>query len=189
MPQPRQISVGNLAFRLGLAAVCMFGFGFALVPLYDIFCEVTGIRSPIEASAETDITESRENSRTITLELLASTGNSAPWEFGPVSDRIEVDTGLIQDTEYYARNLTPRALEGIATPDVRPAEAARYFKKIECFCFTEQSFAAGEERLLPVRFYIDPNLPEHIDTITLAYTLYEKQPPLASNSQQQNDSF
>lgn len=161
----------------------MFGFGFALVPLYDIFCEVTGIRSPIEASAAADVKESLVSSRTITLELLASTGESAPWDFGPISDKIEVRTGLIQNTEYYAENLAPRAISGIATPHVRPAEAARYFKKIECFCFSEQDFAAGERRLLPVRFYVDPDLPKHIDTITLAYTLYEKPTPLANNNQ------
>lgn len=189
MSQPRQSSIGSLAIRLGLAAVCMFGFGFALVPLYDIFCEVTGIRSPIEARAETEVHESLENSRTITLELLGSTGNSAPWEFGPVNDRIEVQTGLIQNIDYYAQNLAPRAIDGVATPDVRPAEAARYFKKIECFCFSEQSFAAGEKRMLPVRFFIDPDLPQHIDTITLAYTLYEKQSPLASSSNDQKKTF
>ncbi len=188
MTQPRK-TTPNLALRLALAAVCMFGFGFALVPLYDIFCEVTGIRAPIEATNAAEITEQPEASRAITLELLASTGNSAPWDFGPVNDRIEVQTGLIQDTEYVARNLAPRALAGVATPDVQPAEAARYFKKIECFCFTEQNFAVGEERTLPVRFYIDPDLPAHIDTITLAYTLFEKQPQVASSAQQTSNSF
>ena len=189
MTEARNSSSPNLALRLGLAAVCMFGFGFALVPLYDIFCEVTGIRAPIEASDAAAITEQPESSRSITLELLASTGNSAPWEFGPVNDRIEVQTGLIQNTEYVARNLAPRDIAGVATPDVRPAEAARYFKKIECFCFTEQNFAAGEERMLPVRFYIEPDLPAHIDTITLAYTLFEQQPQVASNSRKPSNSY
>ncbi len=172
----------SLAMRLGMAAVCMFGFGFALVPLYDVFCEVVGIRTAIEANAEDTIVERPEASRTIRLELLASTGNSAPWEFSPVSDTLEVSTGLIQETEFYAKNLAPRGITGTATPDVRPAEAGRYFKKIECFCFTEQSFAEGEARNMPVRFYIDPDLPAHIDTITLAYTLYEKPSAVASNS-------
>ena len=171
-----------MAVRLGLAAVAMFGFGFALVPLYEVFCEVTGIRIPIEARAPADASGEPAVSRPVTLELLANTGNSAPWEFGPVADSIEVETGRILDTVYMARNLAPRAIVGTATPDVRPIEAGRYFKKIECFCFTEQSFAEGEERELPVRFYIEPDLPAHIDTITLAYTLFEKPSAVADST-------
>jgi cytochrome c oxidase assembly protein subunit 11 len=170
----------GMAVRLGIAAVAMFGFGFALVPLYDVFCEVVGIRAPIEAMAATDIVEQPEASRAITLELLANTGNSAPWEFRPIADSIEVQTGLLQDTEYFAQNLSGRALSAVATPDIRPIEAAKYFRKIECFCFTEQAFAAGEGRSLAVKFYVDPDLPAHIDRITLAYTLYEN-PAVASN--------
>lgn len=188
MTRHAHISTRNLALRLGIAAVCMFGFGFALVPLYDVFCQVTGIRAPIEASAADTIVE-RPQSRHVTLELLGSTGNSAPWEFGPVEDSVDVQTGTIQNVDYFARNLAPNAISGVATPDVRPAEAARYFKKIECFCFSQQDFALGEERLLPVRFYIDPDLPAHIDTITLAYTLFEKPKAVASSSTTPNSVY
>lgn len=168
-----------MAVRLGVAAVCMFGFGFALVPLYDVFCEVVGIRTTIETSTAEALVERPAESRTVTLELLANTGNSAPWEFRPVADTIEVQTGLLQDTEYFAQNLSGRALTAVATPDVRPIEAAQYFRKIECFCFTEQAFAVDESRSLPVKFYVDPDLPAHIDRITLAYTLFEN-PAVAS---------
>lgn len=179
-------SITNMAARLALAAVLMFGFGFALVPLYDIFCEVTGIRTAITASSVADITERPEASRTVRLQLLASTGNSAPWEFAPVADSIEVQTGLLQETAYFAKNLSGRSITGTATPDVTPREAGRYLKKIECFCFTEQHFAEGEARNMPVRFYIEPDLPAHIDTITLAYTLHEK--PAATDAGQIADS-
>ena len=165
----------SLGLRLGMAATAMFAFGFALVPLYDIFCEVTGIRIPIEATDLADISEQPEKGRRITLQLLASTNNGAPWEFYPVNDSIEVQTGLLQDTEFFARNLSNTAMDGIATPDIRPAEAAKYFRKIECFCFSEQHFEAGEARNLAVRFYVEPDLPAHIDTITLGYTLFAKQ--------------
>lgn len=175
-------STTNLALRLAGAAVLMFGFGFALVPLYDIFCEVTGIRIEIRASEEGGIVEQPALSRTVTLELLASTGNSAPWEFHPVADSIEVQTGLLQETTYFAKNLSGRDIVGTATPDVAPREAGRYLKKVECFCFTEQQFAEGEGRDMPVRFYIEPDLPAHIDTITLSYTLHEK-PSAAANGQ------
>jgi len=165
----------GLVVRLGITAGAMFAFGFALVPLYDIFCEVTGIRIPIEASAAASIIEQPEQSRTITLELLANTNNGAPWEFRPTQDSIEVQTGLMQDTEFFAHNLSGKPVSGVATPDIRPAEAGKYFRKVECFCFDEQQFETDEARNLSVRFYVDPDLPQHIDTITLSYTLFAKQ--------------
>jgi cytochrome c oxidase assembly protein subunit 11 len=180
MSNTEQPSNRSLVIRLALSACAMFAFGFALVPLYDIFCEVTGIRIPIEAADAATITEQPALSRPIRLELLANTNSGAPWEFAPVSDSLEVSTGLMQDTEFVARNLSDMAITGIATPDIRPAEAGRYFRKVECFCFDEQDFAAGEERNLSVKFYVDPDLPAHIDTITLSYTLFAKQ-KLASN--------
>jgi cytochrome c oxidase assembly protein subunit 11 len=171
----------SLPARLGLAAVAMFAFGFALIPLYDIFCEVTGIRSPIVATDAAAIKEQPEQSRTIRLEMLANTNGAAPWEFQPENDSLQVKTGLMQEIDYIAVNLTGEQLTAVATPDIRPAEAAKYFKKIECFCFNEQEFTANEEKTMGVRFYIEPDLPAHIDTITLAYTLYEKPGKLASN--------
>jgi cytochrome c oxidase assembly protein subunit 11 len=172
----------GLVTRLALTSCAMFVFGFALVPLYDIFCEITGIRIPIEASAAETITESTDSavSRDIKLLLLASTQAGTPLEFQPLNDIIDVSTGRIQETQFIARNLSKSAVTGIATPDIRPAEAGRYIRKIECFCFNDQLFAPGEERKLNVRFYVDPELPAHIDSITLAYTLFEKQ-QVASN--------
>jgi cytochrome c oxidase assembly protein subunit 11 len=181
MANQRQPGIRHLGTRLTIAAASMFAFGFALVPLYDIFCEVTGIRFPITASEIADITEQPEASREVTLQLIASTNNNAPWEFRPVSDSITVQTGLLQDTEFYARNLTNMPLDAVATPDVQPAEAGKYLQKVECFCFSEQHFEAGEERNMPVRFFIKPDLPAHIDTITLSYTLFAKQ-KVASNN-------
>jgi len=171
----------NLALRLGSAAVVMFGFGFALVPLYDIFCEVVGIRVSIDATAAESITEVRNTNRTVKLELLANTSQGTPWAFEPSADTINVATGQLLETTYLARNLSVNELTAVATPDVRPAEAGKYFKKIECFCFEEQNFSAGEERELLIRFFVDPELPAHIDRITLAYTLFEK-PNLAAVS-------
>lgn len=172
----------GLVTRLALTSCAMFMFGFALVPLYDIFCEVTGIRIPIEASSAESITETTDAavSRDIQLLLLATTQAGAPLEFQPLNDTIDVSTGRLQETRFIARNLSKSAVTAIATPDIRPAEAGRYIRKLECFCFNEQLFAAGEERELTVRFYVDPELPAHIDNITLAYTLFEKQ-QVASN--------
>ncbi len=181
MTVAKQTSSKSLVIRLGLAAVAMFAFGFALVPLYDIFCEVTGIRSPIVAVDAETITEQPELARTIRLEMLANTNGGAPWEFAPATDSLDVETGRILSIDYVAHNLSGARITGIATPDIRPAEAAKYFKKIECFCFNEQEFAADESRDLEVRFYIEPDLPAYIDTITLAYTLFAKPEKLANN--------
>lgn len=181
MAEQQKSATISMATRLAVTALVMFAFGFALVPLYDIFCEVTGIRSPIEASNASTIIEHPELARTIKLEMLASTNKDGPWEFHPARDTLEVQTGLIQDIEYTAHNLSGFQITGIATPDIQPAEAAKYFRKVECFCFNEQKFATDEERNLTVRFYIEPDLPAHIDTITLAYTLFTKPGALANN--------
>jgi cytochrome c oxidase assembly protein subunit 11 len=117
--------------------------------------------------------------------MLASTNSGAPWEFAPVQNMQKVQTGLMQDISYTAHNISGGAITGIATPDIRPAEAGKYFRKIECFCFNEQEFAIDEERDLIVRFYIEPDLPEHIDTITLAYTMFAKPEKVAGNSNNQ----
>jgi len=161
-----------LALRLVIIAVAMFGFGFLLVPLYDVFCAVTGIRTTIEQTAEADLSESDAMPRTITVEMVANRNNSAPWEFRPDEFKKQVDTGTLYETTYYAKNLKAQALTATATPDIRPVEAAKYFKKIECFCFSKQDFEANEIKHMPIRFVVDKDLPEHIDTITLSYTLY-----------------
>lgn len=166
------ISTAALAGRLLLLAVGMFGFGFLLVPLYDAFCEVTGFggrtnESPaaVEASAETN--------RTIKLEFVTTVNEYAPWEFHSAVPGMSVHPGGLYDATFVATNLSDRELIGQAVPSVAPQEAAKHFKKLDCFCFTTQEFAAGESRELPVRFIIDSSLPEHVDTITLSYTFFD----------------
>jgi len=169
-----------LALRLLVIAVAMFGFGFLLVPLYDIFCAVTGIRTTIEQTAEADLVESDLLSREVTIEMIANRSNSAPWEFKPNEFLKVVQTGEMYETTYFAQNMTPRALTATATPDIRPVEAGKYFKKIECFCFTQQEFGPEEIKNMPIRFVVSKDLPEHIDRITLSYTLFAT-PKVASN--------
>ena len=170
-----------LALRLMMIAVVMFGFGFLLVPLYDIFCAITGIRAPIEQVAEADILDSDVESREVTIEMIANRNNSAPWEFRP-NERIKlVETGGMYETTYFARNLLDQNLTATASPDIRPVDAAKYFKKIECFCFTKQEFGPEETKNMPIRFVVSKDLPEHIDRITLSYTLYAT-PKVASNN-------
>ena len=161
----------SLSWQLVVMTVAMFGFGFALVPLYDVFCELTGLggRTNTEALA---LTEQPDEDRLITVEFVATVNEYGPWEFEPTVTKMQVHPGKLYDTTFYARNLLGRAAVGQAVPSVSPPIAARHFKKTECFCFTNQPFDADEGKDMPVRFLVDRDLPAHIDTVTLSYTFF-----------------
>ncbi|HEU5468819.1 MAG TPA: cytochrome c oxidase assembly protein [Steroidobacteraceae bacterium] len=163
----------SLALRLVLMAAGSFAFGFALVPLYDVFCEVTGIGSRQQLTrAGTADGQAPVADRTVTVEFTASVP-AGGWEFEPVAATMEVQPGRLYETHYRARSLASAATTGQAVPSVSPMRAARYFVKTECFCFTPQHFAAGEERELAVRFVVDRELPPGIDRLTLSYAFYD----------------
>jgi cytochrome c oxidase assembly protein subunit 11 len=161
----------DLSLKLALIAVAMFGFGFALVPIYDVFCEVTGFGGRT-ASAAQSVVESPVTDRSVRLEFVASVNRGAHFEFRPTQSSIEIVPGRLYETAYYARNLRSEPVVSQAVPSVAPGLAAQYLKKIECFCFTEQSFGPGEGRDMGVTFMVDPELPAHIDTLTLSYALF-----------------
>jgi cytochrome c oxidase assembly protein subunit 11 len=159
--------------KLLLATVLMFGFGFALVPLYDVFCEITGLNgktSDIAATAEKAVPDLK---REVTIEFLARPNASMPWMFQPQIRKMKVHPGEIQLVYYEAQNQTGFTMAGQAVPSVSPGQAALYFNKMECFCFTRQVLTAGQKLLMPLQFYVDPALPEQFSTITLSYTLYD----------------
>ncbi len=162
------------AGRLGLVVVAMFGFGFALVPLYNVFCELTGLNGKtgvVEASA---LDGAVDESRLVTVQFTASVNSRLPWEFAPLKHEIKVHPGKIYEATFVARNMGSVAKVGQAVPSVAPATASKYFDKTECFCFTEQRFEAGEVRELPLRFVVDTDLPAQIRTVTLSYTFFER---------------
>ena len=160
--------------RLMFVIVGMFGFGFALVPIYDVFCDLTGLNGKtgdkVTLSEEVKVDESRE----ITVEFVASLNANMPWEFKPVTKSVKVHPGQPARVEYVARNLASDAIVGNAVPSVAPGLAAQYFQKTECFCFTEQKLEAGEAKNMPVVFVVDPELPEDVKTISLSYTFFVK---------------
>jgi cytochrome c oxidase assembly protein subunit 11 len=163
----------GLVTRLAIMAACMFGFGFLLIPIYDVMCEITGIggrtsdtAAVIPAGTQVDV------GRTVTVEFVAVVNEQAPWEFRPAVSSIEIHPGQLYDTSFYARNLTDRELVGQAVPSVAPGTAAKHFQKTECFCFTAQKFLAREGRDMGVQFMVDPDLPEYVDRITLSYTFF-----------------
>lgn len=164
--------------KLVLICIAMFGFGYALVPLYDVFCRYTGINGKTEntaAPAARRVDESRE----ISVEFLANRDPGIPWSFAPEITSISVHPGQVKVVNFLVENLSGAATIGRAVPSVSPGEAARYFKKIECFCFVEQPLDAHQGKAMPVQFYIDPDLPSHFTTITLSYRLYNNTPQTA----------
>ena len=160
--------------RLLFVVAGMFGFVFAMVPLYDVFCDLTGLNGKTaEGPAQAVIVEP-DLSRTVMVEFVASVNEHMPWDFRPSVVRMEVHPGEMYRTSFVARNRTGQAMVGQAIPSVTPGVAASHFKKTECFCFTEQIFEANEERDMPLLFMVDPGLPEEIKEVTLAYTFFDK---------------
>ena len=162
--------IRNLLF----AVVGMFGFGFALVPLYDVFCDITGINGKTGGQYVSDAPIQIDTSREIKVEFLANLNDGMPWEFEPLTRSVRVHPGEASRIEYVARNNTDIDIVGQAIPSVSPGVAAAHFQKTECFCFTEQVLKAGEEKIMPVVFMIDPSVDEDVHEVTLSYTFFIK---------------
>ena len=168
----KEISNAALTRRLLLLAAAMFGFGYLLVPLYDVFCEITGFGGRTNTVAEAS-QENPDYTRSIRVEFVTTVNEYAPWEFSANRDSMEVTPGKMYYATFTARNLTNDTKVAQAVPSVAPVSASGHFKKIECFCFANQEFRPNEERAMPLQFIIDPDLPEFVDTVTLQYTFYD----------------
>lgn len=171
----------------GMVAVTLlaFGFSFALVPLYRIACEkVFGIRLERGPVAQGDAVAAVRDDRMVTVVFDANVNSKLPWEFQPKALTMQVRPGEPYETTYVARNRSDRDIVGSATPSVAPARASQYFSKTECFCFTAQTLAAGESRDMPVRFIVDPDLPDDVKTLTLSYTFFKNDVLTAKLSEQ-----
>ena len=157
--------------KLLVVAVAMFGFGFALVPFYQKICEVTGVNNVIKADevANTQI----DAARFVTIEFDSNLRSNLPWTFRPLQTSVRIHPGELTTVMYEIRNTSDRAVTGQAIPSYGPQLAARYFKKLECFCFTQQTLQPGEARQMPVVFVIEKGLPDDVNTITLSYTFFE----------------
>lgn len=170
---PEKISNRSLAARLLLFAVGMFAFGFfALPPLYEVFCEITGFGGRTNTTAVAAV-EAPDLDRTVRIEFVTTVNEYAPWTFAADVDSMEVHPGKLYYATFSATNRSDSALISQAVPSVAPVIANKHFQKLECFCFTSQGFAANETRTLPLSFIIDPELPDYVDTITLSYTLFK----------------
>ncbi len=158
--------------QLLLATVFMFGFGYALVPLYDIFCDITGLNGRTSDQAAEVKPADIDKNRLITVEFTGSVNANLPWRFRPVVSKMKVHPGEPSRVNFLAKNVSSNSIVGNAVPSVSPGQAAKYFTKTECFCFTQQELKSGEEKEMPVVFIIDKNLPKNINTVTLSYTFF-----------------
>lgn len=159
--------------KLAAIPLLMFGFGFALVPLYDVFCDITGLNGKtgrIEA-AEIDASQV-DTSRTIEVRFLATTNTGLPWDFKPLVKKMEIHPGQVYEAVFRVRSASDRTTLGQAVPSVSPGLAAEHFNKTECFCFTEQELAGRETLDMPVRFVVGTGISENIEQITLSYTFF-----------------
>lgn len=172
----RKLTLRLLGFALGA-----FGFGFALVPLYEVLCDITGVGNPKDLlRASTVETVEHDESRLVTVEFIAELPSVGNWTFAPVVTEMKVHPGRLYEVDYVARNLTGRDTVALAIPNVAPGKATAFFRKTECFCFTPQSFAKDEERVMPVRFVVDANLPKSLDRITLSYIFHDNSTRVAA---------
>ena len=164
----------RLLIWLSILTLGMFGFGFALVPIYNSLCKTLGINGKIELTkAEAANPLDIDQKRRIEVEFVASNNNTLQWFFYPKTSKVMIHPGETAKLEFYAENKTNHRMIVQAIPSITPGIAAKYLKKTECFCFQQQQLNGHEAMNMPLIFHVDPDLPENVRTITLAYTLFD----------------
>lgn len=188
----RNAKTGAIA---ALAALAMLGLGYAAVPLYQMFCQVTGFAgtTQVATEAEADAAANVGVTRDISIRFDASLARDMPWDFYPSQSTDTIRIGQRDIATYVAKNNSDKAITGTATFNVEPWQAGAYFNKIQCFCFTEQTLQPGQEIVMPVLYYVDPAILEDdtiadIEQITLSYTFHRAKEPVASAPDRSNSS-
>lgn len=163
----------RLVWLTALVAVGMFGFGFALVPFYDVFCELTGLNGKLATAAVAEAPMQPDATRELTVEFVTTLNQGMPLAFRAEHPKLKVRPGQYYTVKFYAENLTNHPLVGRAIPSIAPGLATQYLIKTECFCFSEQAFEPHKKREMPVRFVIDPAIPDSVKDLTLSYTFFD----------------
>lgn len=178
------------AGKMTLVVIAMFGFGFALVPLYDVICDITGLNGKtgvIDASQNADRFVP-DTTREVKVDFITSVNEFAPIAFKADMSKMEVNPGGVYEATFVARNLSDKFMVGQAVPSVSPREASLYFNKVECFCFENQPFEAGEEKIMPVKFVVDKAMPAKYKSVVLSYTFFDVSDKAAlSNKSEENN--
>jgi len=173
-------SIKRLVIRLLLMAVVMFAFGFALVPLYDVMCKAFGING--KTAGQYEGSQVVDPSRQVRVQFLSTNAVDMVWDFYPKTAEVQVNPGAVTQVLFVAQNTSNHAMTAQAVPSISPAEAASYFHKTECFCFTQQMLQPGERIEMPVRFIVDRDMPADVKHLTVSYTLFDitaRMPPVA----------
>ena len=170
----RKTSSRQHGLRLVVVVVAMFGFGFALGPIYTALCKITGINGKTSGmQADANALPAIDTSRTVTVQFVTTVNGGRPWEFHAEKAEVQVHPGQLATMSFHAKNTEGRDLVAQAVPNVAPWNAAKHLRKTECFCFNNQTFKAGESKEMPVRFMLDPDLPADVDVVTLSYTFFD----------------
>ena len=160
--------------KLITMVVAMFAFGWALIPLYDLLCEVTGLGGRTGAAYSYDAASQRvDRSRLVKVNFVTNSNAGMPWEFWPEKGGMRVHPGVLSEATFYVKNGTNRRMVGQAVPSVVPAAAADHFHKTECFCFESQVLDPGQSLAMPMRFFVDADLPDNVKSISLSYALFD----------------
>lgn len=163
-----------VSVKLVFVVIGMFGFGYLMVPLYNVLCDITGLNGKTGVISSAQASELViDEDRWINVEFTGTVNVSGPWEFRPAQASLKIQPGKPYSVSYVAKNLADRQIVGQAVPSVAPRQASKYFSKTECFCFTNQVFEANEEKDMPVVFVVDPALPKSVDSIVLSYTFFD----------------
>ena len=166
----------SMAWHLAVVVVAMFGFGYALVPLYDVLCDITGLNGKTGVVQASELVDGVDRERLVKVQFTSTVNSQLPWGFTPLQSELDVHPGEVYEATFEARNLTDEPVTGQAVPSVAPLQAATHFNKTECFCFTRQTLQPREVRTMPVRFVVDRNLPPGVTTVTLTYTFFRVEP-------------
>jgi len=167
-------STRRTVVRLGLGTVGMFAFAFALIPLYDVICEVTGLNGKTSGQyAYTAADLEADESREIHLRFVTNVNAGMVWDFGSETNGMRVTPGKMYEATFYAHNPTDRVMVAQTIPSMAPGRSAAFFHKTQCFCFDQQTLQPGESVEMPMRFIVDRDLPESMATISLSYTMYD----------------
>jgi cytochrome c oxidase assembly protein subunit 11 len=169
----RRVNSEYISVKLAVFALAMFGFGYALVPLYDVICDITGLNGKTgEITSEAVSKLIVDYDRTVTVQFDTNVNSELPWQFQAVNKTLVVHPGEVTEAVFIVENISSADVIGQAIPSVTPSRASLYFNKSECFCFTQQTLAAHERKEMVVRFVVEADLPENISTLTLSYTFF-----------------
>lgn len=172
VPQDNRI----LTKKLVVVSFIMLAFGFALVPLYSVFCEITGWNSSLDRGLAVYVEQEADTSRKIKVQFVTNVQAGMPWEFRPLQSTITVHPGKEYEVAFRVRNKANKQVVGQAIPSFSPTIVSKYFNKTECFCFNQQTLVSGETEDMPMKFFIDKDIPKKYDSIVLVYTLHNVSP-------------